>query len=218
MHVLWLLHIDCNCFFKCLCDFDLGLHNSVQYLFDQDRKSKIQTMEQLIGESIKLRHRLIQLSRYSDSEKKSSRYIPLSCYGILTKVYHAKEFLLWIVITQQDWFIAFLLRPSFYCLQPVRQWFELVSIECFAMLAFRVIKHISHFSIPSKTSLLTNHQWKWARNFRLSSMDNRASCIGYDLMEITWKQVRSWASNEFHHYSNVWLLKCFLFGISFCIY
>ena len=56
-------------------------------------------MEQLIAESMKLRHRLIQLSRYSDSEKKSSRYIPLSCYGILTKVYHAKEFLLWIVIT-----------------------------------------------------------------------------------------------------------------------
>ena len=43
-----------------------------------------------------------------------------------------------------------------YCLQPVSVISWLVSNGCVAIMAFRVIKDISHFSISSKTSLLNS--------------------------------------------------------------
>ena len=89
-------------------------------------------MEQSFAESMKLRHKLIQLSRYSDSEKKVFAVYPLKllrninkslpCQGVFTMNYD---------YTAQK-AVGMLSRKTDHK-NEFRQRFELVSLECFAI-------------------------------------------------------------------------------------
>ena len=87
-------------------------------------------MEQSSAESMKLRHKLIQLSRYSDSEKKVFAVYPLKllwninkslpCQGVFTMNYD---------YTAQIRMLSSKTNHK----NEFRQGFELVSLECFAI-------------------------------------------------------------------------------------
>ena len=140
-------------------------------------------MEQSSAESMKLRHKLIQLSRYSDSEKKVFAVYPLKllrninkslpCQGVFTMNYDYTAKMICETNSQQK---SRSQKQVSATIWTCESW-------VFCYTAFRVIKQVSHFGIPSKTVLLN---FRIIENHIILQLQNQGSM---DLVkqELRWK-------------------------------